>query len=812
MSARAIFAAAIVVAMGCSTPATEVVVLVHAEGELQTRIVSLDFSVDGATLSERQDGTPGRWPVALRLQASEPKSVLFEVRAATADGPQLMTRARFAFAYEERRQVRVWLVPGCLGVSCDPDEHCIPCEGDACDCGDAVPTLASDPYDAGLVTHAVFDPGPDGGIDAGYDAGPEHCSNGRTDADETDTDCGGGSCPACDPDGFCRTDADCRSLCGTSGTNAGRCLAPECDNGRPDNTETGIDCGGACNQCPPGEGCGTDGDCLSRVCQDERCRPDTCDNGMRDGDESDEDCGGSCGGCQVGASCTQASDCALAVCRGVGVCRDACFAGFGVDCATASTSYLKNVADQGDRFGSSVALHEDVLVVGAPGEASSATGIDGDPDSNGRVNAGAVYAYRRVDGLWELEAYIKAPTVTAGDRFGFSVDFDGTTLVVGAMGVDEERGGAFVFSRSAAGRWSQEGLLEFAVDGPLAPAARVGMDVSVHGDWIAIGAPGWATIIVDRTFGTYDHTNDDAGTVYLFHRQGSSWESAGTLRPPLEPEQYRFGVALSLSDRYLAVGAPLDSNTVPEGPENRSSPFSGAVYVYGRDGMSWTQEAYLKAGNRWPEDHFGQVVALSGESLLVASRNQDGVAPGGRENEIDSGAGYLFERNGEGVWEQVLYLKAANAERNDGLGASAALGDGLLVLGAPGEDSQGTLFDADPADNEAEGAGAVYVFGRVESGWRQLLYLKAPVVDAGDRFGFALAISEGRVAIGADGEASGDPGDPGDNSAPNAGALWIYDFAAGGPEVCDGVDNDGDGTTDETFDECAGGCVEGLCE
>jgi hypothetical protein len=55
----------------------------------------------------------------------------------------------------------------------------------------------------------------------------QQCSNGKTDGDETDVDCGGG-CNACTVDKSCKLDADC-----TSSTCINlRCFDPSCRNGR----------------------------------------------------------------------------------------------------------------------------------------------------------------------------------------------------------------------------------------------------------------------------------------------------------------------------------------------------------------------------------------------------------------------------------------------------------------------------------------------------------------------------------------------------------------------------------------------------
>ena len=90
--------------------------------------------------------------------------------------------------------------------------------------------------------------------------------------------------------------------------------------------------------------------------------------------------------------------------------------------------------DAQDRFGSSVALSGDALAVGAPGEDSVATGIDGDQSDNSADDSGAVYVFTRDGaGIWSQHAYIKASNTDAGDRFGnFVALSSGNTLAVGA--------------------------------------------------------------------------------------------------------------------------------------------------------------------------------------------------------------------------------------------------------------------------------------------------------------------------------------------------------------------------------------------
>jgi hypothetical protein len=90
--------------------------------------------------------------------------------------------------------------------------------------------------------------------------------------------------------------------------------------------------------------------------------------------------------------------------------------------------------DTNDTFGWSVAVAGDTVVVGAPGEASSATGINGSQTSNASPGAGAAYSFVRSGATWSQQAYLKASNTGGGDAFGTSVAISGDTLVAGGFG------------------------------------------------------------------------------------------------------------------------------------------------------------------------------------------------------------------------------------------------------------------------------------------------------------------------------------------------------------------------------------------
>lgn len=417
-------------------------------------------------------------------------------------------------------------------------------------------------------------------------------------------------------------------------------------------------------------------------------------------------------------------------------------------------------------------------------------------------------------GAWSLEAYIKPAENEARNRLGSSVALSGDTLVVGAPGRNNQRGGAFVFRRAADGSWSQEAALEFS--GELEVEDNAGETVAVSGDWVAVGAPHRRA---------ESDTAANPGAVHLFRRSGGVWSRAVELIPPVDFQRgerfdhYQFGNAVAMDGDLLAVGARGDSSSalgVGGDPHNEDRFRSGAVYVYRREGASWVFEAYLKADLEGPGERFGHRLALDGESLLITaprSRNLATEGTGGVGAMLnDSGLVFLFQRV-DGEWGQVVRLKASNASIDDQFGVWAALEDGILTVGAAYEDGGGPLFGGDPTEEDVGQSGAVYVFAELPGvGWRQVLYIKAPVVDPDDQFGFSLALSGGRLAVGAPNEGSAVVEDSMDNTHEAAGAVWVYDFTrATDGEVCDGFDNDRDDSVDETFSECSSACVNGLC-
>ncbi len=347
-----------------------------------------------------------------------------------------------------------------------------------------------------------------------------------------------------------------------------------------------------------------------------------------------------------------------------------------------------------------------------------------------------------VTGMVDAIGYFKASNTDDGDRFGWSVALssNGATLAVGALYEDSSVSG---------------------VDG-------------------------------DQT----DDGATDAGAVYVFVKNAAgSWQQQAYIKAFNTDAYDEFGYALALSDdgNTLVVSAPGEDSVgtgINSGLQaSNAASASGAVYVFRRNGGSWSQQAYIKASNTHQNYRFGESVDLSGDgsTLVVGSPGESSSSKGINGDQTyaagygwDSGAAYVFVRSGED-WSQQAYVKASNTDPYDKFGQSVGLSsDGnVLAVGAYYESSAAMGVDGDQADNLAQGSGAVYVFERNGANWSQQAYVKASNTEAYDWFGWSVALSgDGKtLAVGAPNEASVVPGINGiqsDNSVSGAGAAYVF--------------------------------------
>ncbi len=180
-------------------------------------------------------------------------------------------------------------------------------------------------------------------------------------------------------------------------------------------------------------------------------------------------------------------------------------------------------------------------------------------------------------------------------------------------------------------------------------------------------------------------------------------------------------------------------------------------------------------------------------SAYWEASNATGVNGNQRDESIpQAGAVYVFTRAG-GTWTQQAYIKASNTGEagtadtfgeGDQFGWSLALsGAGnTIAVGAITEDSASAGVNGDQRNNSSQGAGAVYVFTRSGGAWMQHAYVKPSNVDAGDMFGYSVALSRDGFTLAAssfDEDGSGRGVNPlSDNRNAGSGAVYVFARAA----------------------------------
>ena len=287
----------------------------------------------------------------------------------------------------------------------------------------------------------------------------------------------------------------------------------------------------------------------------------------------------------------------------------------------------------------------------------------------------------------------------------------------------------------------------------------------------------------------------------MFVRNGTTWSQQAFLKQSTNSGTGtgdRFGASVTISGDTIAVGAPFedsDSTGINGDELNINAPSSGAVYIFGRVGTTWTQEAYVKGLIAETNDSFGGSVSLDGLTLAVTASGDDSNGLDPFNNFVQgSGAAYVFVQDPVDLtWSQQAFLKASNPSQRDTFGRTIGLSGDTIVISANSEDSDSVGVNGTMND-DGDGSGAAYIFKRSGTSWAETDFLKASNSTTFFAFGSAVAISGDLIAVSAVGDDSGSPGvngDQFDTSQPSAGAAYVFvdaemDFEVGDVN-CDGA-------------------------
>ncbi|MHC4117242.1 MAG: C10 family peptidase [Planctomycetota bacterium] len=326
-----------------------------------------------------------------------------------------------------------------------------------------------------------------------------------------------------------------------------------------------------------------------------------------------------------------------------------------------------------NKFGFSVAISGDYAIVGAG-------------TTKGSYNpyySFSAHMFKRDGDTWTLLTKLKAQDYTSTDAFGCSVSICGGYAVVGAPydaeDIDNHAGlhvgSACIFTRNDAD-WIFSAKAR-ASDGM--KYAYLGYLVSISGEYL---------ISAQDLSG--DKYEENYGPVYIFKRNDVTWTEQAKLTTPVGVDPDLFGNSIAISEDWAVVGAPA-------GDGNRER--SGIVYLYKREGTSWTPHAELTAPDGNTGDSFGDSIAISGYYMIIGASDDENDYMG-----KEAGSAYIFTLDGEG-WTQQAKLTAPDGAINDHFGRTVAIDGDFAIVGAEDDDDNGS------------GSGSAYIFHRIGSTW-----------------------------------------------------------------------------------------------
>ncbi len=247
----------------------------------------------------------------------------------------------------------------------------------------------------------------------------------------------------------------------------------------------------------------------------------------------------------------------------------------------------ENYKYQDDRFGSSVAVSGNYIVVGAPYDAEKG------------LNSGSVYVFQTSGAQI---AKLTASDAVAGDFFGSSVGVYGDYIFVGAPGRDDNAksasGTVYVFKyNTTSAKWEQNSKFT-ASDS--AAGDLFGTSLSMFENYAIVGAPG---------------KSSNKGAAYIFELSGTTWTQKPSMTASDGAADDYFGISVSISGTTAIVGADQKDGTPIIN--------TGAAYIYTLSGTTWNFKQKLTDTSPANNGFFGGSVATSGDYVLIGAEGKN---------------------------------------------------------------------------------------------------------------------------------------------------------------------------------------------
>lgn len=350
----------------------------------------------------------------------------------------------------------------------------------------------------------------------------------------------------------------------------------------------------------------------------------------------------------------------------------------------------------------------------------------------------------------------------SGDVFGIAVSVSGSYAIVGAQNEAEDAAGmntlvyagsAYIFEKDNNGHWVQTQKI--------VPSDRTSNDyfggaVSISGNRAIVGA------YEKNAIGTnlFSH----AGAAYIFERDGNGiWNEVKKIVASDTGATDHFGYSVSISGDRVIVGSPLDAEDVTGGNTLSSA---GSAYLFERDGNgNWSQTQKIVPTDRASADLFGASVSISADYAIVGAYQED-ENPAGGNTLNNAGSAYIFQRDGNNVWNQTQKIVSSDRAITDRFGISVSISGTYLVVGAYLED------ESETGGSTLSNAGSAYIFERDgNNNWVQVKKITSSDRDPNDNFGQSVNITGNYVIVGAQHEAADTQGG---NILASAGAAYLF--------------------------------------
>ena len=209
----------------------------------------------------------------------------------------------------------------------------------------------------------------------------------------------------------------------------------------------------------------------------------------------------------------------------------------------------------------------------------------------------------------------------------------------------------------------------------------------------------------------------DAGAVYIFLRGSMGWSEQVRLVSSDGAANDQFGRAVTIDGTTIAVGAPFADPVAGQD--------AGKVYVFESNGPQWTEQVIISLADGSAEDQLGTSISLENTTLVI----------GAPENAAKTGRVYVFEEVGV-AWQREAVLTSSDGANGDQFGIDVDLDDNYILAGAPLHNSE---------------QGAAYVFRRTSGQWGDTEEgkIESAVGEQGDRLGASVSLSGNFALLGA---------------------------------------------------------------